>query len=56
MICLDMEEPKNTFDCPFLEEDAEDNSLWCYLIPCGDEARCRGLYKENCLIKKQSTT
>lgn len=48
MIKLDLEMPKNTFECPFLEEDS-DNTLWCYFAP-QVEKRCTGLFKGDCPI------
>ena len=51
MIILDLEKPNNTFDCPFLEEDPDDNSLWCYLRPIDGE--CHGLYKDRCPILEE---
>lgn len=53
MIKLDLEMPKNTFECPFLEEDS-DNNLWCYFEP-QVEKRCTGLFKDNCPIIKDDT-
>ena len=48
MIKLNLEMPKNTFECPFLEEDT-DSVLWCYFESCIEE-RCIGLFKGKCPI------
>ena len=53
MIKLDLEMPKNTFECPFLEEDS-DNTLWCYFEPHIEE-RCIGLFKGKCPIIRDDT-
>ena len=50
MIILDIQNPQNTFDCPFLEEDM-DSELYCYLNPDAN-ARCTGLYSKGCPIVK----
>lgn len=50
MIKLDLEMPKNTFECPFLEEDT-DSVPWCYFEPHVEE-RCIGLFKGKCPIIK----
>lgn len=49
MIKLDLEMPKNRLDCPFLEEDPDDNTLWCYFEPQVDE-QCIGLFQGKCPI------
>jgi len=38
----------NTFDCPFLEEDIDDNSIWCMICGC----LCKGAFKQGCPLKK----
>jgi len=48
MIVLDINNPQNTYDCPFLEEDSN-NALYCYFDPRAD-ARCVGLYNKGCHI------
>ena len=48
MIILDIQNPQNTFDCPFLEEDS-DSELHCYFDP-DVNARCAGLYNNGCHI------
>ena len=48
MIVLDIDNPQNTFDCPFLEEDSN-SELYCYFDPRAD-ARCVGLYNKGCHI------
>lgn len=53
MIKLNLEMPKNTFECPFLEEDTN-SVLWCYFEP-HVEKRCIGLFKGNCPIIKNNT-
>ncbi len=49
MIKLDLEMPKNRLECPFLEEDPDDNTLWCYFKPQIDE-QCIGLFNGKCPI------
>lgn len=51
MIKLDFEMPKNTFECPFLEEDT-DSVSWCYFAP-QVEKRCIGLFKGECPIIRE---
>lgn len=51
MIKLDIDMPKSQLDCPFLEEDPDDNTLWCYFTPQVDE-RCIGLFKGKCPIMR----
>ncbi len=51
MIKLNLEMPKYTFECPFLEEDT-DSVPWCYFEP-GVEERCIGLFKGKCPIIRE---
>lgn len=51
MIKLDLEMPKNTFECPFLEKDINSIVSWCY-FELNIEERCSGLFKGNCPIIK----
>jgi len=55
MIKLDIDMPKSRLDCPFLEEDPDDNTLWCYFEPRIDfeiqiDEQCIGLFKGKCPI------
>ena len=54
MIVLNLPMPESNFDCPFLEEDPDDNTLWCYLSSTTVEKQenCYGLCKEGCPIEK----
>ena len=54
MIKLDLEMPKNRLECPFLEEDSDDNTLWCYFEPQVDQ-QCIGLFKGGCPIIKDDS-
>ena len=38
----------DTFYCPFLEEDIDDNTAWCMI--CG--LRCKGAFQQGCPLKK----
>ena len=49
MIILDLPVPENTLECPFLQEDPDDNTLWCYFHPAVMD-QCPGLYKGFCPI------
>lgn len=49
-IVLNIDQPKNTLDCPFLEEDC-DNELYCY-FNSNINTRCVGLYNKGCYIIK----
>lgn len=49
MIKLDLDMPKSRLDCPFMEEDPDDNTLWCFLSPQVDE-QCIGLFHGRCPI------
>lgn len=49
MIVLNLPMPKSNFDCPFLEKDPDDNTLWCYL---NQREECYGLCKKGCPIVK----
>lgn len=52
MIKLNIDMPDNTFECPFLEEDPDDNSLWCFFDLLVETERCTGLFSEKCKIVK----
>ena len=55
MIKLNLDMPKSWLDCPFMEEDADDNTPWCYFKPHVDE-RCTGLFQGKCPIIRDENT
>jgi len=54
MIKLNLDMPKSRLDCPFMEEDPDDNTLWCYFEPQVGQ-QCIGLFKGECPIIKDDS-
>lgn len=49
MIKLNLDMPKSRLDCPFMEEDVDDNTMRCYFEPQVDE-QCIELFYGKCPI------
>ena len=54
MILVDLEMPKDTFECPFMEVDAETDVPYCYFKE-GKNCICSGLLRNGCFIKGDLT-